>query len=269
MSRYQDIYNTDNSLTVMGAWSWFKGLIVVQLLLGYIFLASGFLVSFLMLVGMVIWPFSKTLYRKYTNFLSYALWSQFSFFAHWWSDAHCDLYISPEDQQMLGKEHCVCMVNHTYEIDWLMAWMMAERHGMMGNTKIYGKHMMRYIPIIGWTWYFTESIFLQRNWDEDKKILEKSISELVTYPDPFWLLLFPEGTRWTPEKHAICQKIAKEKGYPEYKHMLLPRPKGFALSMELMQGKIPTVLDITVGFPTDRPEPSLMDAIAGKKSHVQ
>ncbi|KAH3727414.1 hypothetical protein DPMN_053349 [Dreissena polymorpha] len=60
----------------MGAWSWFKGLIVVQLLLGYIFLASGFLVSFLMLVGMVIWPFSKTLYRKYTNFLSYALWSR-------------------------------------------------------------------------------------------------------------------------------------------------------------------------------------------------
>ncbi|XP_053398098.1 uncharacterized protein LOC123553323 [Mercenaria mercenaria] len=52
------------------------------------------------------------------------------------------------------------------------------------------------------------------------------------------LLLFPEGTRWTPEKHAICQKIAKEKGYPEYKHMLLPRTKGFTLSMQLMKGKV-------------------------------
>jgi lysophosphatidic acid acyltransferase/lysophosphatidylinositol acyltransferase len=49
--------------------------------------------------------------------------------------------------------------------------------------------------------------------------------------------LFPEGTRWTPKKHAICQKIAKEKGYPEYKHMLLPRTKGFTLSMQLMKGK--------------------------------
>lgn len=43
------------------------------------------------------------------------------------------------------------------------------------------------MPVLGWTWYFTESIFLKRNWDEDKKILEKSITELVTYPDPFWV----------------------------------------------------------------------------------
>ncbi|KAL4233763.1 1-acyl-sn-glycerol-3-phosphate acyltransferase gamma [Mactra antiquata] len=251
----------------MGLWAWFKSLTIVHLLLGYIFLASGFLVSFLMLIGMVIWPFSKTWYRKYAYFLSYALWSQFSFLAHWWSKAECTLYISPEDQKMLGKEHSVCMVNHTYEIDWLMAWMMAERHGMLGNTKIYGKDILKYVPVIGWTWYFTESIFLKRSWNADKKILTKSISEIVTYPDPFWvtLLFFPEGTRWTPEKHKICQQIAKEKGYPEYENMLLPRTKGFHLSMDLMKGKIPTVLDVTVGFPADQPEPTLMDAISGRK----
>ncbi|XP_060577352.1 1-acyl-sn-glycerol-3-phosphate acyltransferase delta-like isoform X2 [Ruditapes philippinarum] len=249
----------------MGLWSWFKSLTIVHLLMGYIFMASGFLVSFLMLVGVVIRPFNKTLYRKYAYFLSYALWSQFSFLAHWWVRADCKLYISPEDQKRLGKSHSVCMVNHTYEIDWLMAWMMAERHGMLGNTKIYGKDILKYVPVLGWTWYFTESIFLKRSWDEDKKILEKSITELITYPDPFWLLLFPEGTRWTPKKHAICQKIAKEKGYPEYKHMLLPRTKGFTLSMQLMKGKIPTVLDCTVGFPASEPEPTLWDAISGKK----
>ena len=58
--------------------------------------------------------------------------SEFSFLAHWWSNADCMLYISREDQKKLGTEHSVCMVNHTYEIDWLMAWMMAERHGMLG-----------------------------------------------------------------------------------------------------------------------------------------
>ncbi|WAR07378.1 PLCC-like protein [Mya arenaria] len=168
-----------------GWWSWFKSLTVVHLIMSYIYLSSGILVSFLMLVGMVIWPFSKTLYRKFVYFLSYAQWSQFSFIAHWWSNADCKLYISPEDQRMLGKEHCVCMVNHTYEIDWLMAWMMAERHGMLG------------------------------------------------------LLLFPEGTRWTPEKHAACQRIAKE--------------------------KVPTVVDLTVGFPANQPEPTFMDVVAGKK----
>lgn len=72
---------------------------------------------------------------------AYIYISEFSFLAHWWVQAECDLYISPEDQKMLGKEHSVCMVNHSYEIDWLMAWMMAERHGMLGVTRhfvIYG-----------------------------------------------------------------------------------------------------------------------------------
>ena len=60
----------------MGLWSLFKSLTITQLLLGYIFLASGFLVSFLMLIGMVIWPFSRNLYRKFAYVLSYALWSR-------------------------------------------------------------------------------------------------------------------------------------------------------------------------------------------------
>ena len=51
------------------------------------------------------------------------------------------------------------------------------------------------------------------------------------------MLLFPEGTRWTPSKHEASLKIAREKGYPEYRRMLLPRTKGFALSMQLMKGK--------------------------------
>jgi len=60
----------------MGLWSWFKSLVVVHLLLGYIFLASGFIVSVLMFLGMVIWPFNKNLYRKYAYVLSYSLWSR-------------------------------------------------------------------------------------------------------------------------------------------------------------------------------------------------
>ncbi|KAH3727383.1 hypothetical protein DPMN_053317 [Dreissena polymorpha] len=84
------------------------------------------------------------------------------------------------------------------------------------------------------------------------------------------LLLFPEGTRWTPEKHAICQKIAKEKGYPEYKHMLLPRPKGFALSMELMQGK--SILDyerlINIKLTTHLPNDTLCGSFS-EQTHSQ
>ena len=54
------------------------------------------------------------------------------------------------------------------------------------TAKIYGKNILKYVPIQGWTWYFTESIFLKRDWEADKQILKKSIGELVTYPDNLW-----------------------------------------------------------------------------------
>ena len=41
--------------------------------------------------------------------------------------------------------------------------------------------------------------------------------------------MFCEGTRFTQAKHEASMKIAKEKGFPELKHHLLPRTKGFSM----------------------------------------
>ena len=58
--------------------------------------------------------------------------AEFCFLAQWWCCVDCTLYVDPEDQKHLGAEHCVAVFNHTYEIDWLVAWMMADRHAMFG-----------------------------------------------------------------------------------------------------------------------------------------
>ena len=55
------------------------------------------------------------------------------------------------------------------------------------GSKIYGKDILKYVPIQGWTWYFTESIFLKRDWEVDREILKKSIAEIVTYPPGLWV----------------------------------------------------------------------------------
>jgi hypothetical protein len=40
------------------------------------------------------------------------------------------------------------------------------------------------VPLIGWCWLFAESIFIQRNWETDKKILVESMDKLLLdYPD--------------------------------------------------------------------------------------
>jgi hypothetical protein len=42
------------------------------------------------------------------------------------------MYVDPVDREYLGHEHIVVTMNHTYEIDWLMAWIIAERYKVIG-----------------------------------------------------------------------------------------------------------------------------------------
>ncbi|XP_005111448.1 1-acyl-sn-glycerol-3-phosphate acyltransferase delta [Aplysia californica] len=250
----------------MGLIQQFKSLLVVQLVIGYIFVVSGLIVTFLMLCSCVIWPFNRHLYRKVNVHLAYAHWSQFTFLAQWWSGTEVILYAKEEDVRHVGKEHVLTIMNHKYDIDWLMAWILAERFQMLGNTKIYGKQFLKYVPLIGWAWYFTESIFLKRQWEHDKKIIETDLRQATDYPEGYYvtLLLFPEGTRFTEEKHRASLEVCRAKGYPELKHVLLPRPKGFIVSMHGLRGHFPTILNCTVGFPRDGPAPTLMNVVSGR-----
>ena len=54
-----------------------KGLIVVQLFLGYVFLVSGLSVNLLQfLSACLIWPFNRPLYRKINYHLATIIWSR-------------------------------------------------------------------------------------------------------------------------------------------------------------------------------------------------
>lgn len=58
-----------------------KGLLVVQLFLGYVFLVSGLFVNLLQfLSACFIWPFDRALYRKINYHLATIIWSRKDFF---------------------------------------------------------------------------------------------------------------------------------------------------------------------------------------------
>lgn len=259
-----------NSAAMDGVWSRVKAkFFPLHLIFGYVFIVSGLIVCFLMLLTyLFVWPFNKTLYRKIVVNLVYTHWCQFTFLCHWWSGSDCVVRLEKEsDLEMIGKEHVITLMNHKYDIDWLMAWILAERLQMLGGTKIYGKSSLRFVPLIGWAWMFTESIFLRRDWDHDKQIIARDLKCIRDYPDDYWvtLLLFCEGTRFTASKHAASMEIAKQKGLPLLKHHLLPRTKGFIHSVHGLKGKVPTVLDLTVGFTRDSAEPTLLNIIQGRR----
>jgi len=174
-----------------------------------------------------------------------------------------------EDLSVIGKEHAIVIMNHKYDIDWLMGWIMAERHGVLGSSKVYAKNSLKYVPLVGTTWWFTESIFLKRNYDSDKKTMEKSHAALQSYPSPFWMLLFCEGTRFTETKHHLSMEVARKKGLPELKHHLLPRPKGFCMALNGFKGKIDYIYDVTVCVPSGGTAPTLKNILYGRRCYAE
>uniref|UniRef100_T1GTH5 Phospholipid/glycerol acyltransferase domain-containing protein n=1 Tax=Megaselia scalaris TaxID=36166 RepID=T1GTH5_MEGSC len=150
-----------------------------------------------------------------------------------------------------GQENVLLMMNHTYEIDWLAGWQFTEKMRVLGNCKAYAKKVISYVPVIGWTWYFSEFIFLNRSYDKDKEIIDKQLREVFSFPDPVWLLLNAEGTRFTEKKHEASVKFAQEKGMVPLKHHLIPRTKGFTASLPGLREKCDAIYDINLAFKKD------------------
>jgi lysophosphatidic acid acyltransferase/lysophosphatidylinositol acyltransferase len=65
---------------------------------------------------------------------------------------------------------------------------------------------------------------------QDKENLSRKLNQLLDFPSPVWILLFPEGTRFSAEKHAASLEFAASRDLPLLQHHLLPRTKGFSFT---------------------------------------
>lgn len=248
-----------------GLWSLVKQSTLVHLCFAISYFTSGLVINTAQCVlyfGLK--PFNKRLYRKIGYYLCYSFYSQLVFLADWWSGSTLYVYISEEDLKYCGKEHVLLLMNHCYEIDWLVGWVFCEKVGVLGNCKAYAKKVIQYIPTVGWAWKFAEFVFLERSFDKDREIIGRQIKEIMDYPDPVWLLLNPEGTRFTEKKHEASIQFARERGMVELKHHLIPRTKGFTASLPQLRGKA-TVLDIQLAISKDSPvKPTIFNILNGK-----
>jgi lysophosphatidic acid acyltransferase/lysophosphatidylinositol acyltransferase len=94
----------------------------------------------------------------------------------------------------------------------------------------------------------------------------------MTCNENTWIVLMAEGTRYTPEKYQNGIKFAKERNIEPLKHHLVPRAKGFALSLPLLKKyKCPVVYNVQLSFDMNAENPPHMASlIMGKKlvAHV-
>ncbi|THU55832.1 hypothetical protein C4D60_Mb11t10800 [Musa balbisiana] len=251
-------------------------------------------------------PFSKSLYRRINRVVAELLWLQVIWLVDWWAGVKKSLQTfssrkmrSPREHQLAYEIEPYNMHKLPYEFLCLTLQVKSmhlsfqtikvtliglldgfclsngimclkrkhtKRSGCLGSTLAVMKKSSKFLPVIGWSMWFTEYLFLERSWAKDESTLKSGLQQLKDFPRPFWLALFVEGTRFTPAKLLAAQEYAASQGLPIPRNVLIPRTKGFVSAVSIMRSFVPAIYDVTVAIPSDQPPPTMFRILKGQSS---
>ncbi|KAF5737705.1 hypothetical protein HS088_TW13G00594 [Tripterygium wilfordii] len=242
---------------------------VVILPLGVLFFISGLVVNLIQAVCFaLIRPFSKNTYRRINRAVAELLWLELVWLVDWWAGVKVFDHSSAQSVNFAGKEHALVVSNHRSDIDWLVGWVLAQRSGCLGSALAVMKKSSKVLPVIGWSMWFSEYLFLERSWAKDENTLKTGLLRLKDFPQPFWLALFVEGTRFTKAKLLAAQEYAASTGLPVPRNVLIPRTKGFVAAVSHMRSFVPAIYDVTAAIPKSSPPPTMLRLFKGQSSVV-
>lgn len=186
----------------------------VAIIFGTIWIFFGLFLNLLQFICYILlYAHNPGLFRKINYYLTYASWSQIVALSEWWSGSRVRITFADEEtEKHFGTEHALVLMNHKYEVDWLFAWMVCDKFKMLGTAKAFAKSSLKWVPVIGWGWFFCEMIFLERNWDKDSIILGQSLDKLVEYTDYFLLLVSPLLFHFHDNCHRVILNSCLPKG---------------------------------------------------------
>jgi len=214
----------------------------------------------LMALFIVVWPIygAREALRLGTNYLIDPYWGILlkHFFGNW-GNSKAIIYgdVLPE------RETVFLVMNHRWAADWMGCFQLAIRKGRLGCVKLFAKKSVLFLPpfglgllLIGWP-------LLSRNWEQDQRTINKAFYNLKTRKLPFWLASHVEGTRITPEKLKQSHEFAKKNDLPILQNVLLPRKRGFIISMKNLRGSLDAIYDMTLVWGDGHTEPSVSDIV--------
>ena len=186
--------------------------------------------------------------RGYTQILANLWWAMLQFALEVWSGVPILFTGDPIPSR---PENAIMLGNHAGGIDFIVGVSLAGHGGMgCGRIATLMKEVLKYFPMVGWTNALQGSLFLKRNWEKDKSQLDKCLASMRSgeFPRPFWVGIYPEGTRITPAKLQESQTICREKGWPLLHKVLAPRPKGFVYIAQNLKGTVSALYVVTVRY---------------------
>jgi 1-acyl-sn-glycerol-3-phosphate acyltransferase len=93
-------------------------------------------------------------------------------------------------------------------------------------------------------------LICSRSWESDLPKLDSMLGAVAgpNYPKPFFVGLFPEGTRITDKKREESWDFAEKNSLPRLHNVLLPRTKGFSHIADACRPVVDCVYDTTIAY---------------------
>jgi len=213
---------------------------------------------------LIFYPWSRSLWRSFN-----------SLFIEWWQalmlifiELVLNIKFVVTGDELPPGERALIICNHPSETDWLLFIPLAYRKGMLGNMKVVLKKELRFVPVMGQALDTLDWLFLDRDWETDRKLLTHRCRSWTDDKYRLWLFLFPEGTDFAEEKRLKSVKFAQNNGLDYYQNLLVPRTTGFTACISELRQNLDAVYDITLGYPNTQKPPNPITCILGISPRV-
>lgn len=134
------------------------------------------------------------------------------------------------------------------------------------DSKYSFKRSLRFFPVFYQCCILMYFLILDRNFDQDRENIIKYLQGFKDMSLNAWIILFPEGHRFTERLSLESRKFCVNKGIKPYNNVLCPRLKGFNLiQTELVGSYINNILDVT--FYCKNP-PSIIDILFCRGNYI-
>jgi len=195
-------------------------------------------------LSLVVLPVSRRAFRALNRFLANLWWGWCVLLARHLLGAR--VVVSGDHVPM--RENAIVVLNHQSMADIPLVMALARTKERLGDLKWFVKDPLKWVPGVGWGMAFLDCLFVKRDWAKDRDSIERTFRRLLTDRVPVWLVTFSEGTRLTPTKLLRSQEFATSRGLDPLRHLLLPRPRGFAAAVEGLREHVDAVYDVTIGY---------------------
>lgn len=237
--------------------AWFSIVVAVGLALALL------LVNLLQLASLLLRPFSRSAFRAVNRWFANTWWGWCVLVA----ERLNGFRVVTSGDPLPAGENAIVVANHQQMPDIVVIMALARRCGRLGDLKFFVKRALKWVPGIGWGMQFLDCVFVHRDWAADVDSIERTFRSLVRDRVPMWMVSFVEGTRITPAKLARSRTFAADRGLEPPRHVLLPRPRGFAATVRGLRDHAEAVYDLTIAY--SGPPPTLWQLVGGSVQDVR